>query len=334
MINLIHVHGSKNQFYLLDQTLLEKRLPCETLTRLTVQICQQSATWSGADGLLVVDAPTHDGPLGKMTVINSDGSIASMCGNGLRTVARYLSEKFDQSSFTVETEKSDLRVQKEKDFAPGVPAFSVEISPVSFHQEAFPFTGFQTNEIIKRKLPELDSHLTFSAIAVPNPHLISFVTTAGELDETLGSLGKRLNSENPYFPDGVNVNFGKVLGQNKLFVRTFERGVGFTNACGTGMSATSYAYAMNHSDSFDASQPIIVYNLGGMVKTRIHDEGNRPWIELIGNATFLDTVLVSEEALQSGQLDLSTLQTAPTREAASYDQFVAALPKLNPLVEK
>ena len=65
----------------------------------------------------------------------------------------------------------------------------------------------------------------------------------------LKELGTRLNSDNPYFSDGVNVNFGHILGHNKLFVKTFERGVGFTNACGTGMSATSLALALTHPNA-------------------------------------------------------------------------------------
>ncbi|MCG4788008.1 diaminopimelate epimerase, partial [Roseburia faecis] len=54
----------------------------------------QTGLLGGADGILVVNQPTKAGALAQMRVINADGSEASMCGNGLRTVARYLAEKF------------------------------------------------------------------------------------------------------------------------------------------------------------------------------------------------------------------------------------------------
>lgn len=327
MTELIHVHGSHNSFYILDQTKLEKSLSNTELVSLARYICAKDSNWAGADGLLVVDAPTRKGPLGKMTVVNADGSIASMCGNGLRTVARYLAEREGQTRFTVETAESDLQVQQAKDFAPGVPAFSVEISPVRFNKESFPFDHLGIEKIVNEKLPALNDHLNFTAIAVPNPHLISFVKSDDDLNETLGQLGQRLNRENPYFPDGVNVNFGKILDKNTLFVRTYERGVGFTNACGTGMSATSYAFSMVYPEQVDLSKEITVYNPGGMVKTKVHSEADQPWIELIGNATFIDKVAISEENLHRVHFSLEQLEPVPTGEEEDYKRFVANLSK-------
>ncbi|CAK1236508.1 diaminopimelate epimerase [Fructobacillus fructosus] len=326
MTELVHVHGSHNSFYLLDQTLFETPLSQKQFIQLAQKLCQQKDDWPGADGLLVVDEPTHAGPLGKMTVVNADGSIASMCGNGLRTVARYLSEREGQTAFTVETAESDLKVRQEANFAPGVPAFSVEISPIRFNKKAFPFDHLEKERIFDTKLPVLHDYLHFTAIAVPNPHLISFVETDEDLTDTLGQLGQRLNAENPYFPDGVNVNFAKILGKNTLFVQTYERGVGFTNACGTGMSATSYAFSMIHPELVDVSKELTIYNPGGMVKTRIHQDKEQPWIELIGNATFIDKVTIPEEYLSSGHFDLAQLRPVQTGEETNYNRFVANLP--------
>ncbi|MFC4760529.1 diaminopimelate epimerase [Fructobacillus durionis] len=325
MVDLIHVHGSHNHFYILDQTTLQTPLTQDELVALAQRFCQKNDFWPGADGVLVVDEPTHPGPLGKMTVINADGSIASMCGNGLRTVARYLSEKMGQKEFTVETAEADLRVSRATDFAEGVPAFSVEISPVLFNKEAFPFDHLGFDKIVNEKLPVINDHLSFTTIAVPNPHLISFVENDQDLNETLGEIGQRLNSENPYFPDGVNVNFAKILGPNKLFVRTFERGVGFTNACGTGMSATSFAFALIHPEQVNLKQPISVYNPGGMVKTNVHPDAEHPWIELIGNATFLDKASFDESDLHQAKLEESNFTTTKTDEETAYQAFVESL---------
>lgn len=106
LVKLLKVHGSENKFFILDQTLLETALPDNELIPLAINLCKN--TLDGADGLLVVD--TSKDCLGKMRVINADGSEAKMCGNGLRTVSRYLSEKYQLANFKIETLEASLSV--------------------------------------------------------------------------------------------------------------------------------------------------------------------------------------------------------------------------------
>ena len=146
--------------------------------------------------------------------------------------------------------------------------------------------------------------------------------------KALKELGTRLNSDNPYFSDGVNVNFGHILGHNKLFVKTFERGVGFTNACGTGMSATSLALALTHPDAASFNEPISVYNPGGMVKTILHRDDYNYWIELIGNATFTHIITVEESTIHQENLDELQSSSVETDENKAYMAFVNSLPSL------
>ncbi|MCT6806672.1 MAG: diaminopimelate epimerase, partial [Bombilactobacillus sp.] len=136
MVYMQKVHGSQNTFFLLDQTQLKQTLSQAELVRLAKQLTNsKTGLLGGADGLLVVSSSSHQNVLGKMQVINADGSIASMCGNGLRTVGRYLAEKYHQNSFKVETQQADLKVSVEPDWAESVKAISVEISPVSFAKQ-------------------------------------------------------------------------------------------------------------------------------------------------------------------------------------------------------
>ena len=262
-----------------------------------------------------------------MRVINADGSEASMCGNGLRTVARYVAERDSIDNFKVDTMNASLQVRRQPDLAAGVPAFAVEISPVRFNKEALPYDNLGHDRLLNTLVPELLPGFRFSGIAVPNPHLISFVDEKGFKE--LGPLGEWLNSENPYFTDGVNVNFAHILGHNQIFVKTFERGVGFTNACGTGMSATSLAFALIYPDQADFGQPITVFNPGGMVKTILHHDGHRYWIELIGNATFTHQITVDERALHNANVTDENTEIKETGEQDSYLQFISQLNKPN-----
>ena len=319
MVKLLKVHGSENKFFILDQTLLETPLNDDELKRIAINFCQNIL--GGADGLLVID--TSENCLGKMRVINADGSEAKMCGNGLRTVSRYLSEKYHLDNFKIETMASNLSISKAEDFYKGVPAFSVEISPISFKKIDLPFSYKNLDEMVDQMIPEFLPDQSFTAIAVPNPHLISFVPEVSQLE--LGDLGQKLNAANSYFPEGVNVSFCQIMDTNKLFVQTYERGVGFTNACGTGMSATSLAFAILHSDKFDPTKDISVYNPGGMVKTQItlNEIKELSQIRLIGNATFTHEINLSEFNLHNN--NLSDIDVSDTGEEKDYQSFVKSI---------
>ena len=206
MVQLRKVHGSENRFFLLDQSTLDQPLTDSELAALAQQVTNpKTGILDGADGILVVNSSDHDNVLGQMRVINADGSEASMCGNGLRTVARYLAEKYHTNQFKVETLTADLQVSRQNDLAPEVPAFSVEISPVRFKPADFPFANLGDGPLIDQPIPAFVPGLNFTAIAVPNPHLISFVDEETMNSDALGELGARLNGANDYFPDGVNV---------------------------------------------------------------------------------------------------------------------------------
>ena len=324
MTTLIKAHGSENQFFLLDQTTLTTSLTDAELTQLAIRLCSPiTGVDNGADGLLVInDAPGTD-CAGQMRVINADGSEAKMCGNGLRTVSRYLAEKTGQTAFKVATLEANLPVHQAPNLAENVPAFSVQIAPISLAAADLPFHYQDLTTMVDEPVPEFIPGQTFTAIAVPNPHLISFVDHIDAAQ--LGRLGERLNAKNPYFPEGVNVSFAEIQDTNTLFVQTYERGVGFTNACGTGMSATSLAFARLHPDHFAAQQDITVFNPGGLVKTHVTlaQSAAASQIQLIGNATFTATLTLAEADLHQANLQNVTLTL--TGEEAAYQKFVAAV---------
>ncbi|AVK63250.1 diaminopimelate epimerase [Lactobacillus sp. CBA3606] len=328
VVKMIKVHGSGNDFYLLDQAQFPEPLTDTDLKQLAINSCKRNGDglYEGADGILVVDKSDHAQVLGRMRVINADGTEASMCGNGLRTVARYLGTQNSQTDFRVETMYADLKVQAVADFADHVPAYSVEISPVSFDAKNLGMhVNHEATTIINEAIPEISADLKFSAVSVPNPHLIAFVDHATLTGSELGRIGQWLNDgQNKLFPDGVNVSFVEVLGANSIFVRTFERGVGFTDACGTAMSASSLMYVLLHQESTDFNQEIHVTNPGGMVKTVVHQGADEEyWMELIGNATFVKFVTLPLAAALKA--DFSEATTTITGEQPAYEAFIAGV---------
>jgi len=281
MIELIKCHGSGNDFLLIDEMEHDYGFTEESRAELAKSLCDRE-TELGADGILFILSSSKADA--RMRVFNSDGSEASMCGNGLRCAGRYICEKLGVNEAIVETMKANLQVKKEEDLFPGVPTYNVEISPVSFRLEDLPLKLDQ-EELIQEKIPSLSDELVFTALAVPNPHLVAIVNQDQIEANLQKDLSEKVNGPNELFPDGVNVSFIKLIEKGKIYVRTFERGVGFTNACGTAMSSSSLVTCLIGENQIGDS--ISVYNNGGMVQCVVHKEADRYSIDLIGNATYL-----------------------------------------------
>jgi diaminopimelate epimerase len=285
-INFIKGHGSGNDFLIIDEITNNYSFSEDERANLARLLCNRESEL-GADGILFVMKSGHAD--GRMRVFNADGSEASMCGNGLRLVARYICELKGLNEAVVETMKADLKVSKQKELVPEVHTYQVEISPVLFDLSALPLNLNQAT-LRNEKIEELSNELKFTALAVPNPHLITIVDKDQLQLDIQKELSEKVNGPNEWFPDGVNVSFVKPLETGSIYVRTFERGVGFTNACGTAMSASTLVTCLQGINEFE--QTIKVYNNGGRVQCIVHHDNGTYYIDLIGNATYLFTGIV------------------------------------------
>jgi diaminopimelate epimerase len=296
-IEILKVHGSNNDFILIDEITQEYHFSEEQRKELALLLCHRE-NGIGADGILyTMKSERADA---RMRVFNSDGSEASMCGNGLRTVARYVCEQLEVEAAVIETMKANLQVKKQEDIFPKVHTYQVEISPVSFQLADLPLK-IQKDVLVNEKIEKLSNELLFTAVAVPNPHLITVVEDLEALLPVQKELSDFVNGPNDLFPDGVNVSFVKSIEKGHIYVRTYERGVGFTNACGTAMSASSLVTCLLGLN--EVEDKIHVYNDGGMVNCVVHQNEQSYQIDLIGNATnvFKATVTLDDH-LKSFQI--------------------------------
>jgi diaminopimelate epimerase len=280
-LDLIKCHGSGNDFLLIDEisnAYTFSETDRATLARL---LCNRE-TNLGADGILFVLKSNH--AEARMRVFNTDGSEASMCGNGLRCVARYVCEMLEIEKATIETMKADLKVKRQADLYPEVSTYLVEISPVSFDTKDLPL-NISKDKLVQEKIEGLSEDFAFTALAVPNPHLVSIVEKKQIQSDEQKNMSEYLNGPNELCPDGVNVSFVKVLKPGHIYVRTFERGVGFTNACGTAMSASTLVTCLSGVNQLE--KVVNVYNNGGKVHCIAHENDGNYLIELIGNATYV-----------------------------------------------
>ena len=216
------MNGAGNDFIVLNN--LTEHLPAEVFPQVARALCERHLS-IGADGLMVVDAPTQGGDY-RMLFYNSDGSVGEMCGNGARCICRYGYENgLAGERQTVETtagivtgERIDRRLYRIRLNDPTTIKLD---SPVEVDGITYPCSYV---ELGNPGLPHA---------AVPYPGL-------RQADEgRLRELGRKLRWH-PAFPKGANVNFYEVIGPDHIYERTFERGVeDFTYACGTGTGSVA-----------------------------------------------------------------------------------------------
>ena len=187
----------------------------------------------GADGLLQV---TVEGGIVHMGYWNADGGAAEMCGNGLRCVARYAFDRglVDSATFPVVTPvgKRWVTVSEEP---------RVELGAVAVG-DSFEFEGWR-----------------FHRVGVGNPHAVALAPDLSVAPVVeLGSELEKLT------PGGINVEFVRVVDRHKIEMRVWERGIGETMACGSGMVAA--VAAAHHLGFTDAEVTVSVPGGDGLVE--------------------------------------------------------------------
>ncbi|PKR85806.1 diaminopimelate epimerase [Heyndrickxia camelliae] len=314
-IQLIKCHGSNNDFILIDEITNFYSFTDLDRENIALALCDRNSSL-GADGILfVMKSEVADA---KMRIFNADGSEASMCGNGLRCAGRYLCELLQKDELIVETLKVNLHVKKAEPIFQQIPTYQVEISPVLFQLDQLPM-NLPRETLFNEKVSELSQDLLFSAVAVPNPHLITYVDAEVIRSNVQKNIAEYVNGPNDLFPDGVNVSFVHFMQKDRIYVRTYERGVGFTNACGTAMSASSLISCLLELNEFEKG--IEVFTNGGKVRCVVHKNKEEYKIDLIGNATYLYNAEISIDLKHPE--NFSVVQKTDTAEQVGYEQLEA-----------
>jgi len=195
----------------------------------------------GADGLILV------GPSDKydfnMRVINSDGSEAEMCGNGIRCLARYVVESglTDKTEFITETLKGPHAQKVHLVNGRFVDVKTSMGTPV-LRKSEIPMTGEDSDKVVDEELEVDGSIYHITLVNVGNPHCVVFVDDVEKVD--LSTIGPKFENH-PVFPNRINTEFVQVLDKNNIRMRVWERGCGETLACGTGAAASVAAAILN-----------------------------------------------------------------------------------------
>ncbi len=187
----------------------------------------------GFDQALLLKAPNDPKSADfRMEILNSDGSLVEMCGNGIRCFAYYLRNRlgFSASAIRIET-MGGLQVCRFKgdmiEVDMGEPEFEGRLIPVD-----------ADGNVREHPLAFDGSDIVVTCVSMGNPHAVVFVEELGSYP--VEEVGPKVESHE-FFPNKVNTEFVKVLSRDKLRMRVWERGAGLTMACGTGACAAAVA---------------------------------------------------------------------------------------------
>ena len=211
------MNGAGNDFVILNN--LEEHLPLEQLPQIARTLCERHMS-IGADGLMVVDAPSQGGDY-RMLFYNSDGSVGEMCGNGARCICRYGYENgLAGETQTVETTAGIVTGRR----------IDQRLYRIRLND---PTTVRLDSPVEADGVTYVCSYVELGNPGIP--HAVVPYAGLRQADENeLRELGRAIRW-NKVFPKGANVNFYEITGEDLIFERTFERGVeDFTYACGTG----------------------------------------------------------------------------------------------------
>ncbi len=220
MIPFAKYHGTGNDFILIDNRVLGLHPDRETVARL----CDRHFG-VGADGLMLLEPAVNTAF--RMVYFNSDGGESTMCGNGGRCMAAFAKRLGLASGASVRFAAIDGTHQAE----------FLEDGRIALHMA--PVSGVEHRD-------------GYSLLNTGSPHLVQWVERVKHRD--VCREGRAIRHWEEFEPDGINVNFAEVLGDESLWVRTYERGVeDETLSCGTGVTAAAIAATGEALGSFSVT---------------------------------------------------------------------------------
>lgn len=222
-LKFIKMHGLGNDFVVLDG----RGTPIE-LTSAQTQAIADRRRGIGCDQLILLEESKKDADL-VMRIRNADGGEVEACGNATRCIGKLIMDEKGSSQARIETVSGILTATKS---AGGI---TVDMGPAYLDWQDIPLSHQMATLSLDMSEGALSNPV---AIGMGNPHAVFFVDDAAAID--LAGLGPILE-HHALYPNRTNVEVAQIISRNHIRMRVWERGVGITEACGTGACAALVA---------------------------------------------------------------------------------------------
>ena len=223
-MNFSKMHGLGNDFMVIDAVTQNVHLSTEMIKRLADRY-----TGVGFDQLLVVEPPYAPDTDFHYRIFNADGSEVQQCGNGARCFARFVRLKglTKKRTLKVSTMKGNIVLVVNDD-----ETVRVNMGQPIFEPNKVPFKAVKEEKTYIIRAQERT--ILCGVASMGNPHCVLQVDNV--ITAEVEKLGPLLESHER-FPERANIGFMHIIDRNNINLRVFERGVGETQACGTGACA-------------------------------------------------------------------------------------------------
>ncbi len=226
----IKMHGLGNDFVVIDA----RQQPL-SIGAPGARALADRHTGVGFDQLITIEPASDSRAAAFMRIHNADGGEVSACGNATRCVARLLFEQGAETEVVLETSGGLLTARQAGNASNGGNLYTVDMGPARDGWQDIPLASkCDTNHLPLARGPLNDP----VGVNVGNPHVVFFVGDAEAI--TLDKLGPELEHD-PLFPERANIGIAQIIDTGALRLRVWERGVGLTQACGTGACAAAVA---------------------------------------------------------------------------------------------
>ena len=226
-IKAFKMDGLGNDFVIIDQRNQSLNLTKDKI----VKICDRN--YIGCDQLILIKKNRKIDA--DLEFYNSDGSISEACGNGTRCVADLLSKESNKKEIILWTSGGIL---KSKILANNLVETEIGVPKTNWNE--IPLSENLNTQNLNIKILDKNNkeHIGGTAVNVGNPHVVFFIDNIE--DYNLEKIGPEIENHK-FFPEKCNVTLAKVIDNNLIKVRVWERGAGLTKACGTAACATAVA---------------------------------------------------------------------------------------------
>ena len=290
-------HGLGNDFLVVDLRSASADAAAAAQDPKTVVALCDRQFGVGGDGVLAV-LPSKTADV-RMRVLNSDGSEAEMCGNGIRCVAKDLYDRgrIVKDEILIETGAGNLACAI--DARDGVAqSVTVRMGAPRLHRREIPMTGPGDERCIEQaiEVPGQPFAKSITAVSMGNPHAITWVDSRDEAWRLARAAGSAIENH-AWFPKRTNAEFAYVKNPREIDLVVWERGCGITLACGTGACATTVAAIL--TGKTNEGLPVRVNLPGGTLEITVLPD--------------LSNVLMKGPAAHvfDGELDLAKLSPRP-----------------------
>lgn len=259
-------HGAGNDFIMIDN--YDKSFDVENAENIKL-LCDRHFG-IGADGLILLESSL--GANCFMNYYNADGTLAEMCGNGVRCAAKFFLEHIKPEKHQTKELSIDTRAGIKKVVCNKNGSFSVNMGAPAFSHADFP------------DKPLIIENIEFKFVSMGNPHAVGLVKNISDINISI--IGPKIETDS-HFPNKINAEFVEKIKEDYFKVKVWERGSGATLSCGTGACAV-YAVlkkpARNAFDTADAGGEITLEFPGGNLYL---SENKKEEIILRGDAVFV-----------------------------------------------